>query len=822
MSPLRRALQTAQVIHEGMRNRAHSAKLPIFAISDLQETSDSPCDTGHPAHLLEAEFPEVDFSGVADDWFNKKSQGNALTVDRITRFSEWLASRPEQRIVCIGHLDFFNHLLGVRLRNCGVARYQLSKDGWRQDAVAQVSKSVIQQWLTGFHSCVVSSRARPCSSVTPSRPHSLSLVCPVCVLSTTEQRNAWLWAGSTHCSHVGKSNRAWWAGMLNSSNTGKWSHSRLLAEAKSAFTTPQDTLSRSLTTSAADAGAFGSAQRASWLKQVTDQRKPHKKLADEAAAQEQVARTLFADMLSRAADSGMPTGDGVAPSRSLERKDLRAILMAMGLEPALLQRLMTHVAAAGRAHKTVALLPLVTEDEFVAAVCLPHFWKLRDWARRNHKTWRAEEEVRHSPATRPPSRHRPYAGVGAYLFDAAADSPFGDPAASVWGEARDALRPNGHAGEARLVVQGRGSAATGQPPRPPSSRKSSGLPSHADPSGRVRPVSAMSTMTPSVKRIPERAEVAGSPSSTRPLSAMSLTQPLSSTALHHGADAAGGTLTGTMSSAGTYGARLYSIPRSAEALVAEALETRTTADGADWQEAVAAWETATPLLSQRLGLGVPGITAGTKPSLAVPARNSSVTSAAADAPSSLRGGGGERVATVDAAGERAGARTHMRDKLRVDVSTPVTTRSNTSHRSLGYLMSVTPHYSHPRTPAVAAAVATRGAGREVTSPTHDLPRQPQTRFSPANASVGARDGLHMEGYRETSSPRASAAPRNANAPGGSGGRGSLLQRPKSALRFLPHETPVSAVSRLQFRAHEHAFSCSCMCLCLCVNVCMPV
>ena len=39
-------------------NAAKSQKVPIIALSDLQETSDSPCDTGHPAHLLEAEFPE--------------------------------------------------------------------------------------------------------------------------------------------------------------------------------------------------------------------------------------------------------------------------------------------------------------------------------------------------------------------------------------------------------------------------------------------------------------------------------------------------------------------------------------------------------------------------------------------------------------------------------------------------------------------------------------------------------------------------------------------------------------------------------------------
>lgn len=47
-------------VYETVRslNAAKSRKVPIIALSDLQETSDSPCDTGHPAHLLEAEFPE--------------------------------------------------------------------------------------------------------------------------------------------------------------------------------------------------------------------------------------------------------------------------------------------------------------------------------------------------------------------------------------------------------------------------------------------------------------------------------------------------------------------------------------------------------------------------------------------------------------------------------------------------------------------------------------------------------------------------------------------------------------------------------------------
>lgn len=71
-------------IYEVMRglNAANCKRIPIIAISDLQETSDSPCDTGHPAHLLEAEFPEVDFNNVAEDWFNKRAKWNYSTADR--------------------------------------------------------------------------------------------------------------------------------------------------------------------------------------------------------------------------------------------------------------------------------------------------------------------------------------------------------------------------------------------------------------------------------------------------------------------------------------------------------------------------------------------------------------------------------------------------------------------------------------------------------------------------------------------------------------------------------------------------------------------
>ena len=209
VSPLRRTLQTALAVADGMRslNAAASQKVPIIALSDLQETSDSPCDTGHPAHILEAEFPEVDFRGLAEDWFDKQAKWNYSTADRVTRLCEFLASRPEQRIVCIGHLDLFRHLVGVRLRNCGVAKYELSAQGWRQHAVSEVTKSVVQHWVNGV-------------SLEPET---------------------------------------------------KFSHKRVIAESKRAFTSPDATLELRSAVPGRQDGSRGEATgTGSWLKQVTE------------------------------------------------------------------------------------------------------------------------------------------------------------------------------------------------------------------------------------------------------------------------------------------------------------------------------------------------------------------------------------------------------------------------------------------------------------------------------------------------------------------------------------------------------------------------
>lgn len=83
-----------------MRSIPDFPSVTAIAHPDLQEMSSGPCDTGHPAHLLSAQFPEgqgglvstrwllltaflaVDFSLLPDDWYDKQKKGNFLSSER--------------------------------------------------------------------------------------------------------------------------------------------------------------------------------------------------------------------------------------------------------------------------------------------------------------------------------------------------------------------------------------------------------------------------------------------------------------------------------------------------------------------------------------------------------------------------------------------------------------------------------------------------------------------------------------------------------------------------------------------------------------------
>ena len=51
---------------------------------------------------------------------------------RFDRFTEWMLSRSESRIIAVAHHGIFFEGLDIRLENCEVAQYELSKkDGWK-------------------------------------------------------------------------------------------------------------------------------------------------------------------------------------------------------------------------------------------------------------------------------------------------------------------------------------------------------------------------------------------------------------------------------------------------------------------------------------------------------------------------------------------------------------------------------------------------------------------------------------------------------------------------------------------------------------------
>ena len=131
-SPLRRALQTSQaMVKEIAGEFGNLVNCSIVAHPDLQETSDSPCDTGCSPALLAAEFPEFDFSWVQEGWWDKSRPGNEQSFERLYRFSAWLAARPEQRVILVAHADVFREMIqGLALGNGQVAEAELRSGGW--------------------------------------------------------------------------------------------------------------------------------------------------------------------------------------------------------------------------------------------------------------------------------------------------------------------------------------------------------------------------------------------------------------------------------------------------------------------------------------------------------------------------------------------------------------------------------------------------------------------------------------------------------------------------------------------------------------------
>ena len=153
--------------------------IPFVACEHLQECSDLPCDTGvSPAELqvsdrvqvfvvegqhaetsssahtqhasrcaltlrmstfirlahiehVQERFPEVDFLGLPEKWYEKtghynfltkftSAEGQRLLWQRMETATEWLCSRSEETLVISAHHTVFNFLVGIEFRNCEV------------------------------------------------------------------------------------------------------------------------------------------------------------------------------------------------------------------------------------------------------------------------------------------------------------------------------------------------------------------------------------------------------------------------------------------------------------------------------------------------------------------------------------------------------------------------------------------------------------------------------------------------------------------------------------------------------------------------------
>ncbi|THY43359.1 hypothetical protein D6C97_09270 [Aureobasidium pullulans] len=114
-SPLKRTVYTALHSFTPAIKNKH---LKVYALPELQETSDLPCDTGSDVRVLESEFKgqPVDLSYMytpqAKAWNNKTGKwgATASAVDDRARIArEWLYNRPEKEIVVVTHGGFLHY-----------------------------------------------------------------------------------------------------------------------------------------------------------------------------------------------------------------------------------------------------------------------------------------------------------------------------------------------------------------------------------------------------------------------------------------------------------------------------------------------------------------------------------------------------------------------------------------------------------------------------------------------------------------------------------------------------------------------------------------
>lgn len=124
VSPLTRALQTA----DGLFGKT---SVPIIVDAIHREKVTNSDDVGSPPDLLRSRFPHLSFDHLDDHWWHRGPldelgvpvEPDTSVDERVAAFRRALSQRTEQRIVVVGHGNFFARLVGRHLDNCEIVHF---------------------------------------------------------------------------------------------------------------------------------------------------------------------------------------------------------------------------------------------------------------------------------------------------------------------------------------------------------------------------------------------------------------------------------------------------------------------------------------------------------------------------------------------------------------------------------------------------------------------------------------------------------------------------------------------------------------------------
>jgi len=110
-SPYTRALQTVRPVAEALG-------LPVTIDPIVRERYAYACDVGTPRSVLERDWPDHDFSAVAEIWWPAEEEPEASIVDRAARFRADIGARHDwAHTLVVSHWGFILSMTGQSVAN---------------------------------------------------------------------------------------------------------------------------------------------------------------------------------------------------------------------------------------------------------------------------------------------------------------------------------------------------------------------------------------------------------------------------------------------------------------------------------------------------------------------------------------------------------------------------------------------------------------------------------------------------------------------------------------------------------------------------------